>query len=97
MGLDPKRDRLLMLEVAHESQSPPSHIQRTVLFISAMRHHAQALRDEGWQVDYISLTDKDNTQRFDNEIASYLLQSKANTLACIEPGDHRVLGQIEAA
>lgn len=99
MGLDKSTDRLLMLEVAAESESPASHIQRTVLFLSAMRHHAQALMDDGWDVEYIELGHRGNTQRFDDEIARQLKMKKldAGELVCIEPGDHRVRGQIEAA
>ena len=99
MGLRKDTDRLLMLEVAEESKSPASHIQRTVLFLSAMRHHAQALRDDGWDVEYIDLNHRGNTHRFDDEIARQLAMKKLNAdgLVCIEPGDHRVRGQIEAA
>jgi deoxyribodipyrimidine photolyase-related protein len=99
MGLDRDADRLLMLEVAGESTQPASHIQRTVLFLSAMRHHAQALRDEGWDVEYIELGHRGNTQRFDDEIARQLGMKKltCSELVCIEPGDHRVRGQVEAA
>lgn len=99
LGLNKDTDRILMLEVTNESTSPVSHIQRTVLFLSAMRHHAEALRDDGWDVEYIDLNHRGNTQRFDDEIARQLKMKKLNAdkLVCIEPGDHRVRGQIEAA
>ncbi|MCA9275587.1 MAG: cryptochrome/photolyase family protein [Phycisphaerales bacterium] len=99
MGLDQDRDTLLMIEVAGESKTPTSHIQRTVLFLSAMRHHAQALRDDGWRVEYIELNQRGNTHRFDDEIARQLKMKKLGACerVCIEPGDHRVRGQIEAA
>ena len=47
MGLDPDHDTLLMVEVAEESKKPASHFHRTVAFLSAMRHHRNALRDKG--------------------------------------------------
>lgn len=99
LGLNKETDRLLMLEVTNESTAPVSHVQRTVLFLSAMRHHAQALQAEGWDVEYIDLNHRGNTQRFDDEIARQLAMKKlrAERLVCIEPGDHRVRGQIEAA
>lgn len=99
MGLSRDTDRLLMLEVAGESTHPASHVQRTVLFLSAMRHHAQTLRDDGWDLEYIELGHRGNTQRFDDEIARQLSMKKlkASELVCTEPGDHRVRRQIEAA
>ena len=41
-----------MAEVAHEAELFPNHRQRLAYFFSAMRHWAEARRDDGWTVEY---------------------------------------------
>jgi len=50
--LDPATDRLIMAEVHDEATYTRHHKQKIALLFSAMRHFAQSLRDQGWQVDY---------------------------------------------
>jgi deoxyribodipyrimidine photolyase-related protein len=66
-GLDKSRDAVLMMEVAEESTHVPSHKQRTVLVLSAMRHFAKDLARRGYRVRYVRLEDPDNTQSFSTE------------------------------
>ena len=49
---DPQQDLVWMAEVREESTHVPSSKARTVLFLSAMRHFAQTLSDQGWRLDY---------------------------------------------
>ncbi|MFK7882867.1 MAG: cryptochrome/photolyase family protein [Phycisphaerales bacterium] len=97
LRLDKTNDIILMVEIADASVKPHSHIQRTVLFLSAMRHHAQRLRDAGWNVDYVSLTEPKNTNSFDGELARAIKRHKPNSVTCVEPGSFDVLDQIESA
>ncbi|MFG0306506.1 MAG: cryptochrome/photolyase family protein [Phycisphaerales bacterium JB040] len=97
LGLDRGRDRLLMVEVARASERPASHVQRTVLFLSAMRHHAVTLRDDGWEVDYVNLTDPDNTQRFHGEIERAVGRHSPDEIAVLRPGSHALRGELESA
>lgn len=97
LGLDQRKDGILMLEVAGESRHVPSHIQRTVLFLSAMRHHADWLRGQGWRVEYVRLDDPDNTQAFDSEIARACERLGPERLAGVRPGEHRVLRMLKDA
>ncbi len=96
LGLDPGRDVILMMEVAEASTTPPSHVQRTVMFLAAMRHHAAWLRAEGWTVDYVALDDADNTGRFDGELARAVTRHRPARLTAIRPGDHAVLETLRA-
>lgn len=96
LGLDPRRDALLMMEVKDESRHVPSHVQRTVLFLSAMRHHAAWLRDEGWNVLYVHLDDPDNTHAFDTEIRRACRALRPERIVAARPGEHRVWDLLEA-
>jgi len=88
--LDPARDLVLMMEVAGESSHTPSHKQRTVLFLSAMRHFADALRAAGNVVRYITLDDPLNTGSLNSEVARAVRDTGASSIALTLPGEHRV-------
>lgn len=95
-SLDPQRDVVLMMEVAAESLHVPSHVQRTVLFLSAMRHFAAALRQRGITVRYIKLDDPDNTHEFSGEVERAVQDLRPARIACVQPGEHRVLAMVES-
>ena len=46
--IDATKDIVLMLEVDEECRYVPHHQQKIVLFLSAMRHFAQNLRELGF-------------------------------------------------
>lgn len=48
--IDPRLDLVLFLEAEGEARRVPSHKARIALFLSAMRHHAAALRARGLRV-----------------------------------------------
>ena len=60
---------ILMMEVWDEATYVKHHKQKIVLIFSAMRHFAAELRDAGWTVDYVELTDPDNAGSFTGEVA----------------------------
>lgn len=94
-GIDPARDTVLMMEVAEESEHVPSHVQRTVLFLSAMRHFADELRARGLRVRYVGLADADNTGSFAGELARAIGALRPALLRVVEPGEHRVRAIFE--
>jgi deoxyribodipyrimidine photolyase-related protein len=96
-GLDRKSDVILMAEVRAESTDPPSHRQRTILFLSAMRHFARDLRRRGFEVRYVEIDDPDNTQTLGGEIERALAELRSGRLLCTEPGDWRVRRAFEDA
>ncbi len=95
--IDPINDALLMMEVERESTSPVSHSQRTGMFLSAMRHHALWLREQGLRVEYVRLDDEENTQHFEGELARAIRRLSAKHVVVTEPGDHRVRRELENA
>ena len=50
-------DRVLFIESRRYSRQVSHHQLKLVLIFSAMRHRAVVLREQGWQVDYIPLTE----------------------------------------
>jgi deoxyribodipyrimidine photolyase-related protein len=99
-GFDPAQDGVWMAEVAEESTHVWSAKQRTVLFLSAMRHFAAALRQRGWPLHYSLLDDPANAQTLAGELARHLVSLGADqrpqTLVLTAPGDWRVLQALRA-
>ena len=86
-----------MLEVAAESRHVPSHVQRTVVFLSAMRHFGAELAAKGFRLHYVTLTDPANTQSFETEVAWAVGELQPERLIVLEPGEHRVRGLLGEA
>ncbi len=88
-------DTVLMMEVAGESLHVPSHVQRTALFLSAMRHFAQELVKRKHNVRYVELDDPANTDAFETEIVRAAAELKPSEIVCIQPGEWRVLSMLD--
>jgi deoxyribodipyrimidine photolyase-related protein len=89
-------DILWMAEAAEESAHVPSHKARTALFLSAMRHHAAWLRDEGWRLDYRRLDDLANSGALGSELRSAVRRTHPRRVLAVEPGEWRVERLIES-
>lgn len=87
---DSSKDRLLMCEVMQEATYVGHHKKKLAFVFSAMRHFAQELRDEGWQVDYVKMTDPANTGNFSDEVARAIKRLKPSCLVVTEPGEWRL-------
>ena len=57
---DPARDVVLMAEVHDEATYVRHHKKKIAFLFSAMRHFAEALKAEGWTVNYITLDASEN-------------------------------------
>ncbi len=96
-GFDPAQDRVWTAEVAEESAHVPSSKPRIALFLSAMRHFAQALRDQhGAVLDYTRLDDADNAGTLAGELRRAIVRLKPQGLVMTAPGDWRVLQAMRA-
>ncbi len=88
-------DTVLMMEVAEESRHVPSHVQRTALFLSAMRHFAEELVRRNARVRYVRLDDPENTGGFESEITRAAAAVQPSEIVCTEPGEWRVRAMLE--
>ena len=93
---DPVTDIVLMMEVAEECTYVPHHQQKLVLFLSAMRHFADALRARGLRVDYVRLDEPGNTGDFTGEVERALIRHNPTRIVLTEPGEWRVQTMVAA-
>jgi len=86
---DPACDRLWMAEVVEESTHVWSHKARIAMFLSGMRHFAEALRARGWPLDYLALGDHDH-DTLSAALANALERHTPARIRMVKAGDWRV-------
>ena len=94
-GLDAASDTVLMLEVIEECAYVRHHKQKIVLVLSAMRHFADALRERGVKVDYVTLDAPDNTGSFTSEVQRAVERRRPRRIVVTEASEWRVQAMIE--
>jgi len=94
--LDPSQDRVLMIEAPGEARWVWSHKARIALFIAAMRHCRDALRERGLVVEYIGLEDSDEPTLV-GRLAEQLQRLRPEGLSLLEPGEWRLQQDITGA
>lgn len=95
-GRDKAETVVLMTEVADETTYVRHHKRKLALILSAMRHHADALRREGWRVDYVTLDDPENSGSFTGEVARAVARRSPERIIVTEAGEHRVQAMLES-
>lgn len=94
-GVEPAHAVLLMMEVDEETTYVRHHKAKLAFILSAMRHHAEDMRDRGWTVDYVKLDDPDNSGRFSGEIARAIERHDPASVRVTEPGEWRVRAMMD--
>ena len=89
-GADKQNDLILMAEVMDEATYVRHHKKKIAFLFSAMRHFAQELKKEGYQVRYMRLDDPENAGSFKGEILRALKHFKASQIVTTFPGEYRV-------
>jgi deoxyribodipyrimidine photolyase-related protein len=93
---DPATSVILMMEVADETTYVRHHKRKIAFILSAMRHHAEALQQAGWTVDYVKLDDSDNAGSFTGEIARAVERHAPDRIIVTESGEWRVQAMLDA-
>ncbi len=88
--LDPAQDVVLMVEAAAEASNVPHHPQKIAFVLSAMRHFAQSLRDEGVKVDYVQMDAAENSQDLGTELARAVQRHRPASIIVTEPSEWRL-------
>ena len=89
-GVDRTTALVLMVEVRDETTYVRHHKKKIAFLFAAMRHHADALRSEGGQVDYVPLDDPANTHSFTGELERATARLRPERVRVTEPGEWRV-------
>ena len=96
-GFDPACDAVWMAEVMEESTHVASSQPRIALFLSAMRHFAQALAKAGRPLHYRRLDEPGQAHSLGEQLQADVQRLRPRGLVMTAPGDWRVLKQIQAA
>ena len=84
---DPTQDIIWMAEVMEESTHVASSKQRSTLFLSAMRHFAEAIKAKAWPLVYTQLSDADNTGTLAGELDKVIQKIRPQKLLMTAPGN----------
>ena len=87
---------VLMMEVSDETTYVRHHKTKLVYILSAMRHHAEALRAAGWRVDYVRLDDTENSGSFTGEVVRALQRHDPDRIVVTEAGEWRVAAMLDS-
>lgn len=94
-GFDSKCDAVWMAEVDYEAKHVWSHKQRIAIFLAAMRHFRDELREKGREVIYTELESQKMTDRFSSRLTTDLKDRRAQKVIVVRPGEWRVLKGLE--
>ena len=94
-GFEPAQDAVWMAEVDEESTHVWSGKQRIALFLSAMRHFAEALRAAGRPLHYRRLDESGNRGSLATELHASLVALAPERVVMTAPGDWRVLQALQ--
>ncbi|MBO6813838.1 MAG: cryptochrome/photolyase family protein [Rhizobiaceae bacterium] len=87
-------DHVLMCEVMEEATYVKHHKKKIAFIFSAMRHFAEALGKDDWQVDYIKLNDRDNTGSIEGEVERAINRHSPEALLMTEAGEWRLVEKM---
>lgn len=95
-GFDSSVDAVWMAEVAQESTHVWSSKPRTVMFLAAMRHFADALQAAGRPLHYSRLDAPGQADSLDARLQADISRLRPTRLVMTAPGDWRVLQAVKA-
>ena len=95
-GTEKASDIVLMCEVWDEATYVKHHKKKIAFLFSAMRHFAEALRQKGFEVDYVKLDDAENSGSLKGEVQRAVKRHTADKVIVTHPGEYRVLKDIQS-
>lgn len=95
-GIDMALDAVLLIESRNDFLHVPSHKQRTILLLSAMRHFALDLRSAGHRVVYLRLDDTNRNGDLETDLTHAVRGLDPKNVIFVRPGDWRTFGVLSA-
>lgn len=89
-AVSPESSHILMAEVSDEAVYVKHHKKKLVFILSAMRHFRDELTSLGWNVNYVSLDDPENTHSLPGEIERAAETGGYQSVSMVEPGEWRL-------
>jgi (6-4)DNA photolyase len=89
-------DIIMLCEVAEEATYVKHHQKKLVFIFSAMRHFAEVLRADGFQVHYVTLEQAGNTGTFSGEIKRAVERYKPDKVIVTEASEYRVVQDMKS-
>jgi deoxyribodipyrimidine photolyase-related protein len=87
---EPDSDVVIMAEVDAEVKRYPNHVQRVVLFFTAMRHFRDALREQGYKVIYRQIDDETETESLICFLQEQIRALRPERVVMTEPGRYEL-------
>ncbi len=81
---------VVMAEVRDEATYVPHHKKKLAFIFAAMRHFADRLSTEGWDVRYTAYDDPENKGSIQGELERRMAETGASHVTMIEPGEYRL-------
>ena len=85
----------IMMEMRQETDYVHHHIQKIIAFFTAMRAFSEHLHEQGHQVIYLKLDDKNNTQSFTKNLNNYLQSLDIQHFEYQQPDEYRLDSQLK--
>jgi deoxyribodipyrimidine photolyase-related protein len=95
-GIDKAEDIVVMCEVWDEATYVKHHKKKIAFIFSAMRHFANELKAQGYQVYYTKLDDAHNAGSFQGEMMRAIERHQPDQIIVTEPSEYRVLKEMKA-
>lgn len=93
-AINKKEDTILMMEVIEEFTFVKHHKKKIVFLLSAMRHFAAELKDQGYNVYYIDLESEENKKNYSATIKAFLNKYEFEEVFTCYPGDYRLYEEL---
>ena len=93
---DKANDIIVMCEVWDEATYVPHHKKKIAFIFSVMRHYADHLRNQGFNVHYTRFENPENTKSFTGEVEKAIQIYAPQSLIITYPGEYRVLSEIKS-
>lgn len=95
-GYNPDRDIILMCEVWNEATYVKHHKKKIAFLFSAMRHFAEGLKKQNFNVEYTALDAPENSGSFGGEVKRMLSEYSVDRIVVTHPGECRVLEELQS-